>query len=137
MHDGRTTPGAPVSRQRLSQRRALASGLCSKECGRPLSKDGGVLCERCRVKNRLRVRAAKGGKPWQPGGQGRTPLGKRAEMHALRATGLAKLTEVDRVILCLTPKAERDAMRSAALAKLTNAERGVLRLSRLQRHRNL
>lgn len=91
------------------------------------------MCDPCRVRNREAVRAACGAAPWQAGHRGRPPLGKRAQTHAIKAGALGKLTELDRLILCLTPKPERHALRAAALAKLSHAERGVLHLSHLQR----
>ena len=63
-----------VSRQLVYQQRRLEEGAC-RQCGQDRDDDT-VMCDRCLVLNRERMRERTGSQPWRPGGPGRPPKGR-------------------------------------------------------------
>lgn len=65
-----------MTRQAENQRDLVRRGLCRQACGRARTY-GRSLCDQCREKKRLYMRAKKGCRPWRPGHRGRPPIGAK------------------------------------------------------------
>jgi hypothetical protein len=81
---GGVRPGPGEAHRRASlawQRRKVAEGRC-KRCGEPRGEPSHytTMCDACMLKQRRRQSERKGFKPWRPGGIGRPPRVREANV---------------------------------------------------------